>query len=119
MLFKIKLSEIRKVIEGGNAHYICHAIRDKVRRDTDGEIEFIWPKDVFLAFQKVMPTLFVNEKKHHHTIISWMNLNKVPNKLRVLAHDNMVSGEYRIELLNWMVSKIGDQTITVRAYRAN
>lgn len=113
MKYEIKLSEILRIINRGDDIYICHAIRAKIR--VNHNLLWVFPETVFTAMHSLMPEVFSRRENSHCTVIDWMNLNKVPNHLRCRGYDNLRPDFYRIELIRWMISKVGDQTLSVEA----
>lgn len=115
MKYKIKLSEILRTINRGDDIYICHAIRAILLRRSDiRSILWVNPNNVFNAMHNIMPEVFSRSEYANCTVVDWINLNKVPNHLRIKGYRNLRTDEYRIELLRWMISKVGDQTLSVK-----
>lgn len=117
MNFKIKLSKIIEVLRDGEEEYICLAIRKEFRKSRKVKKQgYIDTTSVHRALHTLMPLVFKPRVPAHTTIFSWMNSNKLPNNLRSSALLSMDNDEYRIRFLQWMISKVGDQTITVEVY---
>ena len=117
MKFKIKLSKIIKILKDEDEEYICLAIRKQFRKKVkSSEPRSIKTLSVHRALHELMPAVFKSRIPPHTTIFTWMNANKLPNNLRSSALLTLDNDEYRIRLLQWMISKVGDQTITVETY---
>lgn len=115
-IYTIMLSDIRDMIGGDRCSFICNAALLAIFKNWDNaKGKYVCATDTYRALHEQYPSLFkeLNCLNESSMLGAWLNYRNLPNRLNQDAYNRLECSYYRLELLNWILSKHGDRMIDI------